>query len=392
MPLSAAGLANQRMVDCLIAEGALWSASLIAAFRHTPRHHFLDRVYIHSQRQDGWREVSTRDPGPSEVELLYSDRALITRLTATNVPISSSSQPSLMAEMLEDLAPGPGQRVLEIGAGTGYNAALLAYAVDAGRVDTIDVDRAVLAEAARHLELYPERSVQLHHGDGRLGLAEAAPFDRLMVTAATPDLEPTWLAQLVDGGVLVAPLFFAPGLAFVVRGSVSKGVFDGSLTRGAYFMPLRAEDETPEGEPETPINSLRSRPAPWAGWFERQKPRLAWHNFIQALVFYGWLRGLTVHHRGSSTAPAGYAVGWQDAVCWLGADEWQVNGPAGQDLGEGLWGAFLQAGGPWPTEFRLTATLAGGLTATGHECYLRQGPRCQLRWQLMAPRPRTGWR
>src|SRR5438309_5144082 len=198
MPLSAADLANQRMVDRLIAEGALWSPPLIAAFRATPRHSFLDRVFVYHQRQEGWREVSTREPGPQEIDLVYSDRALITHLADNDgqqVPISSSSQPPLMTEMLEDLRPALGQRVLEIGAGTGYNAALLAHVVGGGRVHSVDVDRAVLAEAATHLEAFAERDVRLHHGDGREGLPEAAPFDRVMVTAATPDLEPAWLEQ-----------------------------------------------------------------------------------------------------------------------------------------------------------------------------------------------------
>jgi protein-L-isoaspartate(D-aspartate) O-methyltransferase len=307
------------------------------------------------------------------------------------VPISSSSQPSLMAEMLEDLAPGPGHRVLEVGAGTGYNAALLAYVAGAGQVCSVDVDRAVLAEAARHLEAFAERSVQLGHGDGRNGWPDAgAPFDRLMVTAATPDLEPAWLAQLADNGVLVAPVVLAPGLAFVVRGCVVQGVFSGGLTRSAYFMPLRAEQEAPASEPPTPVEDLRSRPAPWAGWFERQRPRLGWHNFIQAIVFYGWLHGLTVYHRDGSPAPADYAVRREDAVCWLGADQWQVNGQPGQELGDHLWQAYLRAGGPWPTEYRLTATAGGGLTM-GPEGFWRQGPCCQQHWQLLEPRQRSSW-
>src|SRR6516225_11761813 len=113
--------------------------------------------------------------------------------------------------MLEDLRPAPGQRVLEVGAGTGYNAALLAHVVGPGNVLSLDVDRAVLAEAERHLQGFAERGVRLRHGDGRLGCPDAAPFDRVMVTAATPDLEPAWLAQLAPSGLVLAPLALAPG-------------------------------------------------------------------------------------------------------------------------------------------------------------------------------------
>src|SRR6516165_9718662 len=138
--------ANEQMVDRLIAEGALWSAALIAAFRATPRECFLDRVFQYHRKSDRWRELITRDPGPEELRLLYSDRALITHLSRPKpgepeTPISSSSQPSLMAQMLEDLQPGPGMRILEIGAGTGYNAALLAHVAGPGQVVSIDVDR-----------------------------------------------------------------------------------------------------------------------------------------------------------------------------------------------------------------------------------------------------------
>src|SRR5262245_10718895 len=94
--------ANQRMVDALIAEGALWSPELIAAFRATPRHRFLDRVFQFQAKNNRWREILSRDPGEEEIRLLYADQALITRLGSgpqqRPVPISSSSQPSLMSQ------------------------------------------------------------------------------------------------------------------------------------------------------------------------------------------------------------------------------------------------------------------------------------------------------
>ena len=81
----------------------------------------------------------------------------------------------------------------------------------------------------------------------------------------------------------------------------------------------------------------------------------------------------------------------QKAACWLGPQEWQVSGPAGRDLGRALWRAFLDAGGPWPTEFRLRADPRRGLTADRPEGYVRQGPRCQQVWELVEPRERPGW-
>jgi protein-L-isoaspartate(D-aspartate) O-methyltransferase len=389
--------ANQDMVDRLIAQGALWSPALIAAFRATPRHLFLDRVYQYNRKRSAWKEISTRRAGPEELRLAYTDRALITRLArpapqAAPVPISSSSQPSLMAQMLEDLRPGPGQRILEIGAGTGYNAALLGHELTPGQVIAIDVDRHVLAEAAEHLRAFPDRPVRLAHADGRDGFPAAAPFDRIMVTAATPDLEPAWLEQLGAGGLLLAPLALAPGLAYILCGGVQDGVFDGRLTRAAYFMPLRAEGEPGAVDEGLPVGgSLRRLSAPWADWFDRRRPRLGWQGFIQALAFYGLLRGLRVSYQVLPDNQPAFGVHdpAQDCTCWLGLQSWHVDGPAGRDLGWALWRAFLDAGGPWPTEFRLRASFTGEVRpGPGRESYVRQGPRCRQVWERMEPRER----
>jgi protein-L-isoaspartate(D-aspartate) O-methyltransferase len=395
---SAAEEANERLVEQLIARGALWSRPLVAAFRATPRHRFLERVY-HYSRRGGWREVAAHPPGKGELRLLYSDRALTTRLSeaapgAPPVPISSSSQPSLMAQMLEDLRLAPGQRVLEVGAGTGYNAALMAHVT--GRVLSVEVDRRVLAEAEGHLAAFPDREVTFRHADGREGWPAAAPYDRLIVTAATPDLEPAWLGQLAEGGVLLAPLELAPGLSYLVRGGVRGGVFEGRLTRPAYFMPLRAEDETGrDGAGEAglpPPEGLALVPAPWADWAERRPP-VNGPGFLPSLAFLAWLEGLAVSY---ATLPDGRpSYGLCDRVrghgCWLGAREWRVTGASGEELGRRLWRTFLDLGGPWPTEFRLRACPPDlEPEAPGRGAFLRQGPRCTHVWKLCEPRERGG--
>jgi protein-L-isoaspartate(D-aspartate) O-methyltransferase len=401
VPLSQADLVNQQMVDRLIAEGALWSPALITAFRATPRHRFLDRVFQFQRKQNRWREVATTDPGAAELRILYSDRALITRLSAPTVsgpgpvvPISSSSQPSLMAQMLEDLKLSAGLSVLEVGAGTGYNAALMSHVVGPGQVTAVDVDSQVLAEARHHLQAFDDRDVRLEHADGRAGFADEAPYDRIIVTAATPDLEPAWLEQLAQQGLLLAPLALAPGLAYIVRGTVTEGVFHGRLTRAAYFMPLRAEGEagTSELEGLAPGGPLRTLPAPWAGWFDRRRPRVNWLGFSQSLAFYGLLRGLTVHYRSLTNQQPAFGVSDQATVCWFGDQEWEVSGESGRDLGWVLWRAFLDAGGPWPTEFRVKACpTAPPVMSSRRETYVRPGPRCWHVWELLEPRDRGAW-
>jgi protein-L-isoaspartate(D-aspartate) O-methyltransferase len=398
-----ADTANQHLVDQLIARGALWSRPLIEAFRTTPRHRFLDRVYHYQRQPGGWREIHTESPSRHELRLLYADRALTTRLSEPSdglppMPISSSSQPSLMAEMLEDLRLSPGLRTLEIGAGTGYNAALLSHVV--GRVVSLDVDRRVLAEAEEHLRAFPDRHVELRHGDGRLGCPEYAPFDRIVVTAASLDLEPAWLEQLAEDGLLQVPLDLAPGLAYLVCGSCRGGVFEGRLTRPAYFMPLR--DEEDEGRDNAPTSSgllpapdpLPSVTAPWADWSER-KVSTSGPGLLPSLAFLGFLHGYTIGYQALADGRTVYGIG--DLVhghaCWLGLREWRVSGTAGRDLGERLWRVFLDAGGPWPTEFRLRAApLDAPLPEDGDELvFVRRGPRCRQVWTLDASRERPAW-
>jgi protein-L-isoaspartate(D-aspartate) O-methyltransferase len=396
---SAAEEANERLVVQLIARGALWSPPLVAAFRATPRHRFLERFY-HYSRRGGWREVAAHAPGRAELRLLYGDRALTTRLSEPTpgrpqVPISSSSQPSLMAQMLEDLRLTPGQRVLEVGSGTGYNAALMAHVT--GPVLSVEVDRRVLAEAEGHLRAFPDREVTFRHADGRDGWPGATPYDRVIVTAATPDLEPAWLGQLAEGGVLLAPLELAPGLSYLVRGGAAGGVFEGRLTRPAYFMPLRAEGETGRGAADEaglpPAEGLGAVPAPWAAWAERRPP-VNGPGFLQSLAFLAWLEGLAVSYATLPDGRPGYGI--CDRVrghgCWLGTKEWRVTGASGQKLGRRLWRTFLEVGGPWPTEFRLRAYPAGQGpdTPPGRGAFLRQGPRCTQVWELIEPRERGG--
>lgn len=392
---------NRQMVDRMIADGSLWAPAVVAAFRATPRHRFLDRVFVYQRKREQWKEIITRDPNPEHLRLMYSDRALITSLGGRGqpVPISSSSQPSLTAQMLQDLEVGPCQRILEVGAGTGYNAALLAHLVSPpgasharGEVISIDVDRDVLSQAWDHLRSFPARHVKLHHADGRCGFAESAPYDRIMVTASTPDVEPAWLEQLAPGGRLLLPLMLAPGLEFIVTGTVREGAFAGRLTRAAYFMPLRNEGEVGTSFQEGPhaTDTPQRRPAPWVGWFERRRLRQSWTGFSQSLALFGLLRGLSIHFRSLENDPCVFGISRGDIWCWLASREWHYNIEAGRELAWQLWLAFLDAGGPWPTDYRLTASFAGGLAPT-ERCFLRQGSRCLQRWELPEKRERPAW-
>ena len=145
------------------------------------------------------------------LEDVYRDLALVTHRDEHGVPISSSSQPALMALMLEQLAVEAGMAVLEIGTGTGYNAALLGQLVGlGGTVLTTDVDPAVTGPAKRHLAAAGASNVEVVTADGWHVETETR-FDRIEVTVGAWDLSPAWLASLEAGGVLVVPIWLRAG-------------------------------------------------------------------------------------------------------------------------------------------------------------------------------------
>lgn len=177
---------RHQLVDGLRSAGAITSSTVEAAFRDVPRHLFLP------------------DVSPEEA---YADEAVVTKRDESGQPISSSSQPAIVALMLEQLELSKGQRVLEIGAGTGYNAALLAHIVGAeGAVTTVDIDQDIADRARESLHQAGLAQVAVECGDGGLGFAKSAPYDRVIVTVGAWDLPPAWFDQLDDAGLLVVPL------------------------------------------------------------------------------------------------------------------------------------------------------------------------------------------
>ena len=184
-PSGATDIYHQALIDRLCGDELIQSPEIEAAFRSVPRHLFLPDV---------------------PVAQAYEDRAIPTKF-AQGQAISSSSQPAIMAIMLEQLNLQPGHRVLEIGAGTGYNAALMAHIVgETGQVVTLDIDKDIVAAAQRHLQVAAVDSVQVICADGWLGWPEAGPYDRIIMTVGGWDISPAWVQQLKADGRLLLPL------------------------------------------------------------------------------------------------------------------------------------------------------------------------------------------
>ena len=162
-------------------------------------------------------DVERRDPGLSPRTLsalgavprhLFVPSATIEEAYANRaLPIGHDqtiSQPTVVAIMTDALQLRGDESVLEVGTGSGYQAAVLSRL--ARRVYSIEIVAALADEARARLAALGYANVTVRHGDGYEGWAEHAPFDRILLTAAPPELPPALVAQLREGGVLVAPV------------------------------------------------------------------------------------------------------------------------------------------------------------------------------------------
>jgi protein-L-isoaspartate(D-aspartate) O-methyltransferase len=207
------------MVNSLISGGHLRTTEIISAFAETERHRFL--------------------PG-ADLQAAYANDAVPIKHDGGGEMISCISAPSIVATQLEQLDVRPGHKVLEAGAATGYNAALLSRLTGtSGRVWTIDVDQDLVNGAAEHLAAAGASNATVVLGDGAVGLPGNAPYDRIQFTVGAGDIPVQILDQLAPGGRLVIPMR--------IRGSISRSFAferDGATWKTvscemATFVPLR---------------------------------------------------------------------------------------------------------------------------------------------------------
>jgi protein-L-isoaspartate(D-aspartate) O-methyltransferase len=183
-PLSGgSGMTSQRARDRLVARlqaSGIADVQVLEVIRRLPRHEFVDEA------------LASR---------AYEDTALPIGLGQT------ISQPFIVARMTEALLSGcaqPPQRVLEVGTGSGYQAAVLSQLV--GEVYTVERIDELLYQARRRFRRLGIKNIRSKHADGHIGWPEEAPFDAIVVTAAADQLAPALAEQLAEGGVLIAPV------------------------------------------------------------------------------------------------------------------------------------------------------------------------------------------
>lgn len=239
-----------RLADQLVAAGKLHSTEWWRAVQEVPRHELVP-VYFEYAR-DGWRACDTTTPEGQQhwLDRVYSNTALFTLPDGR----SSSSMPALVTRMLESLDVADGQRVLEIGTGSGYNVALLCHRLGEENVFSVDIETELVSLARSRLARLGYRPT-LAVADGEQGLAEHAPYDRIIATCAVPAVPWSWVTQTRVGGLILADLKLSANAGNLVLlrcyEDRAEGRFD---QRWGSFMPMRHA-----GSRSTPAYPRRDR-------------------------------------------------------------------------------------------------------------------------------------
>lgn len=189
---------------------------VLDVMRSVPRHEFVPKEYR------PWA---------------YNDRAL---------PIGEGqtiSQPYIVAYMTQILGVQAGERVLEIGTGSGYQAAILSEL--GGEVYTIEIVKTLGEEAKKRLKRLKYKNVNVRIGDGYNGWPEAAPFDAIMVTAGAEELPETLMEQLAEGGRMVIPIGPHGGVRQLTLITRSNGKFKSEKLMAVRFVPFVRQSDKP---------------------------------------------------------------------------------------------------------------------------------------------------
>ncbi|MGW1165462.1 ATP-grasp peptide maturase system methyltransferase [Streptomyces sp. NPDC002550] len=211
---------RRRLARKLEKDGWLRSPEWRAAVEAVPRHRFIPHFYRESDAVGvtTWEPVTQETVGKEEwLRLVYTDETWMTQFDGRDIdwadpkpisnaaPTSSSTLPSLVVRMFEDLDVQDGMNVLEIGTGTGYSTALMCHRLGDESVTSIETDEGV-ARRAREALTASGHTPHLLVGDGRAGHPEGGPYDRLIATCGFRNIPPAWLEQVRPGGVILTTL------------------------------------------------------------------------------------------------------------------------------------------------------------------------------------------
>jgi protein-L-isoaspartate O-methyltransferase len=257
-----AGAVDDAGVEALIA-GLSMAGQLPHGYesllRGVPREWFTpDRIWVNDG--GGYRAIDRASEPDQWSSVVYQNRAIVTQFNDGRVrwptigdrPTCSTSMPSVVVGMLDALSVEQGHTVLEIGTGTGFNAALLAEQVGlAGRVVTVEIDPSLHEEVHTRLSAY--RNITCVLGDGAVELSEHGPFDRVIATAAAQlgRVPYAWVEQTRPGGVIVTPVRAELASGPLVRFTVDDDgtAIGATVPMSVGFMELRDHRTPREPDP-----------------------------------------------------------------------------------------------------------------------------------------------
>ncbi|MET9994268.1 methyltransferase, FxLD system [Streptomyces mutabilis] len=218
-PTADAARLRNALVDQLRADGHARTPAVESALRTVPRHVFVP---------------------DAPLEDAYANAPVHIKYDTDGTSISCASQPGVVALMLDQLDVRPGERILELGAGSGYNAGLLAHLVgESGHVTTLDVDDDLVAGARAHLAAAGITNAEAVTRDGALGYAGGAPYDRIIATVGAHGVPHAWLQQLAPGGRLLVPQRLKGTVSRSIAYERRDGRWVSLSSEMNTFMPLR---------------------------------------------------------------------------------------------------------------------------------------------------------
>lgn len=322
---------------------------------------------------DGYRVLSRTSEPLAWAEAVYDpDKAVVTQINdgqdrpaSTTGSVRGAATSSVSALDIVSLKLGfldlqPGHRVLDIGTGSGFNAALLEERAGPETVTTIELDEDLAAQAARNLRDagYTARAVR---GDGEHGVPHGAPYDRLICTASVHRIPPSWLTQVRPGGIILTPYgthFSSSGLLKLTVGE--NGTAEGRLVHTASYMWLRSHREPGGRPPRTGEERLSASPAAPDKILDGD-----WH----AEFAIGHLVPGLTQRRPTSESGGRRVLLWDggDSFASVFCDGWDEDDSVLQQGPRSLWDEVLAARAWWEQHGRpeiprygLTITADGG--------------------------------
>ncbi|MEM7531908.1 MAG: methyltransferase domain-containing protein [Chloroflexota bacterium] len=350
-------------IEQLKKQGAIQTSQIESAFRQVPRHLLIEKIYSGRYDQPDILEI---DPLNEEhLAMIYSDRALSIQWYPEP---SSSSQPSLVAQMLELLTLKSGMRVLEIGAGSGYNAALMAELVsDPSLITTIDLNERLISTTKKQLANAGYEQINIYAQDGFDGFKANAPYDCIVATVGCADLSPYWFEQLSSDGFLLIPLSHGSIVQCPltqIKKNDNGGT--GKIVQYSNFMPIRGDQfsqnlwafsteeeegrfvshlQTTEVNAEYPLfHGLKDFPNHASGLPEAWTGRVEFHYFV------------ALHRQDTLTCGKGLGLGGHSNCVIMGHDKILLYGDNSEILYqelEQIYQQWISLGKPQMNDYEL---------------------------------------